>query len=210
MFGGCLVIGPFVVLGGMSVTVFKMYRPQLWIGWILCIIGLGAFSTSGVDTVLATPIGLSAINAPGTGFIYAVTYFPVLSPLPVSENAHALALFAFLRSFAQIWGIAIGGAILTNQLRFNLPAEFLAQFPDGTDIIYETIPEIKNLAQPLQDEVRQAFSQSLRPVWYTVTAIFFLGFISSLFMKDIPMHNYVDEKWTMSELPPRANPDAID
>ncbi|KAJ3846012.1 Mfs1.2 [Lentinula lateritia] len=201
MFGACMVIGPFVVLGGASVTVLKRYRPQLWIGWILCTVGVGAFSTSGVNTILATPIGLSAINAPGTGLIYgnltAVTYFPVLSPLPVSENAHALALFAFLRSFAQIWGIAIGGAILTNQLKTNLPKAFLAQFPEGTDIIYSIIPQIKALPQPLQDEVRQAFAESLRPVWYTLTGIFGLGFLSSLFMKDVPMHNYVDEKWAI-------------
>jgi MFS family permease len=197
MFGASLVIGPFLVLGGASVTIFKKYRPQLWIGWILCTVGVGAFSTSGANTVLATPIGISAINAPGTGLIYAVTYFPVLSPLPVTENAYALALFAFLRTFAQVWGVAIGGAILTNQLKSNLPSDFLAQFPQGTDIIYEVIPSIGTLSEPLADEVRQAFAISLRPVWYTLTALFGLGFIASLFMKDVPMHNYVDEKWAL-------------
>lgn len=34
-----------------------------------------------------------------------MTYYPVLSPLPVSENAHALALFMFLRLLAGVGSI---------------------------------------------------------------------------------------------------------
>lgn len=42
------------------------------------------------------------VLAIGAGIIYAATYFPVLAPLPVAENAHALAFFAYLRSFAAV------------------------------------------------------------------------------------------------------------
>ncbi|KAH7920100.1 MFS multidrug transporter [Leucogyrophana mollusca] len=199
MFGVTFVVGPFIVFGGLSVTKFQVYRPQLWAGWVASVLGAGGFSTVGADTVLGVSVGVPALWAAGGGILFAATYFPVLSPLPVSANAHALAFFAFLRSFALIWAVTIGSAILTNQLAKWLPSDFVATIPGGASNIYAIIPEVRNLPEPLRSEVRQAFSQSLRPLWYTAVGILVMGFIASLFMSDVPLHNYIDEKWAMEE-----------
>jgi EmrB/QacA subfamily drug resistance transporter len=196
MFGVTFVVGPMVVIGGVSASILKKYRPQMWFGWILAVIGAGAFSTVGANTPLSQAIGLPAIGSSGSGFLLALTYFPVLSPLPVSENAHALALFAFLRAFASVWGITIGSTILTNQLRVHLPTEILDKIPGGLDVVYSVIPQIKGMMQPTKDQVREAFAHSLRAVWYTNAGILGLGLLFSLLMADIPMHSYVDEKWS--------------
>lgn len=97
-----LPIGPSVVLGGASVTITKAYRPQLWLGWVMLTVAMGCLSTVKWDTRIATPIGLSALTQCGAGILQAATYFPVLAPLPVSENARALAFFAFCRTFAGV------------------------------------------------------------------------------------------------------------
>lgn len=199
MFGGTLNIGPFIVFGGVSVTVLKVYRPQLWVGWLLETIGLGILGTLRSTSPLSHGIGFSVVSSAGAGIIFAVTYFPVLSPLSVTLNAQALALFAFVRAMAQIWGIAFGSAILTNQLAGHLPPQFVSIAEGGIEKVYALIPEIPGLAQPLKSEVQYAFGESLRPVWYTMTGISFLGLAASLLMKDVPLHNYVDEQWMLEE-----------
>jgi hypothetical protein len=99
----------------------------------------------------------------------------------------------------KIWGITIGSTILTNRLKANLPLEFLAQFPGGVDLVYSVIPEIRTLPYPIKDQIREAFGQSLRPIWYTFVGIYAIGLVASLFMRDVPLHNYVDEKRAMHD-----------
>lgn len=98
----CLVIGPIVIISGVSITKSKVYRPQLYIGWIFLIAAMGAMSTLKADTSNAASVGIPSMAGIGAGFLFQATYYPVLSPLPVSENAHAMALFAFCRIFAGV------------------------------------------------------------------------------------------------------------
>ncbi|KAH9847856.1 Mfs1.2 [Lenzites betulinus] len=197
MLGLSLSMGPIVIASSVSVTVFKAYRPQHYLGWAIFMIGMGVFTTLDADAPRAHAIGMPVLLGAGAGILFAVTYFPVLSPLPVSENAHALAFFAFCRSFAGIWGIAIGATVLQNELQKRLPAEFLAELGTGVDLSYAAIPQIRLLPNPLRDEVRRAFGESLSVVWQVMTGILGIGFLASLLMRDVPMHNHIDEKWAL-------------
>jgi len=133
----------------------------------------------------------------GGGIIFATTYFPVLSPLPVSLNAQALAMFAFVRSMAQIWGISFGATMLTNELSRTLPEQFVGVAAKGIDHVFAFIPEIPGMPQPLKAQVQHAFGESVRPIWYLMTGMCGLGLVASLFMRGIPLHDYTDEQWAM-------------
>ena len=153
---------------------------------------------------------------------YGTQVYPIQAPLPTSANAHALAFHTFMRSFAgvsatclavthlfrladvglrrrQVWGVALGGAILQNELRNRLPAEFLAQFPQGVAIVYSAIPLISQLPQPLKGQVHQAFIDSLRPVWQALTAVCGVGLLSTLFMRSLPLHATTNDDWVPPE-----------
>lgn len=82
-----MTLGPVVILCGWSVTKFAKYRPQAWFGWVILIIATGLLSTVHANTPLAHSIGYSALISIGGGFVYAITYFPVLAPLEISQNA---------------------------------------------------------------------------------------------------------------------------
>ena len=75
---------------------------QLWFGWAFYITAMGVLATLHVDSGIERVTGALVLVGFGSGIIYASTYFPVLAPLPVSENAHALAFIAFCRSFAGV------------------------------------------------------------------------------------------------------------
>ena len=102
LLGLSIVMGPILIIAGVSVKASHMYRPQLWVGWAVLVLSMGIFSLLKADSPVMRGVGFPAIMAVGSGILYTMTYFPVLAPLPVSENAHALAFFSFCRSFAGV------------------------------------------------------------------------------------------------------------
>ncbi|KAJ3483963.1 hypothetical protein NLI96_g5968 [Meripilus lineatus] len=195
----CASIGPAVVVSGASIGITKKYRVQLWLGWILIVVGMGVLALLHPESPLSKQVGLPIIMALGAGAIYAATYFPVLAPLPISENAHALALFAFLRSFAAVWGVTIGTTVLQNELRKRVPAEYLKELPGGVAIVYSAIPLINSLPEPLKTTVRGAYADSTAKIWEVMCGLAAIGLIASLFMESLPLHTEVDRKWGLEQ-----------
>lgn len=143
-----------------------------------------------------------------------------MAPLPVHLTAPALAFLAFLRTFAQVsrhsdsstiegdssiplqtWGITIASTVLQNELKRNLPAEFVSTFPQGLEIVYAAIPHIEGLSEPLRTEVRVAFATSMSVIWKTMVGISGLGIISLFLLKEIPMRVHTDDNFGLSKDP---------
>ena len=80
----------------------QKYRLQLWLGWALLTASTGALSTLRTASSLPTAIGLTVMLGIGSGIIANGSYYPVLAPLPASQNAHALAFFGLGRVFAGV------------------------------------------------------------------------------------------------------------
>jgi hypothetical protein len=129
----------------------------------------------------------------------------VLAPLPASRAASALALYNFVRAFAQTWGITISSTILQNQLKKKLPLSFTAQFPQGVDIAFAAIPLIDGLEEPLRTEVRVAFAQSLRIIWLVMIGISGAGLLTMAFMKEVVMEMKPDERFALEERKRKAD-----
>jgi hypothetical protein len=75
-----LLIAPVGIVSGLSVKRTQRYRPQLWIGWVLAVLGMALLSTNSEDTSRSRSIGLLVIPSIGLGIMMATTYFPVLAP----------------------------------------------------------------------------------------------------------------------------------
>lgn len=102
LFGLAFSTTSFSVIGGVSVTLLKKYRLQTWVAWGVAILGTGLLGTVNATTSLAHTVGYQVLAGAGFGTLYSTTYFPVLAPLPLAQNAHALAFVQFLRQFAQV------------------------------------------------------------------------------------------------------------
>lgn len=200
LFGTVFTTTPGAVTCGVTVGILNIYRPQNMTGWVLTIVGLGLFTLLKVSTPKAQWVGFQIIEGVGLGILYAAPTFPILAPLPVSENAHALAFFAFVKSYSQTWGVTIGATILQNQLKTKLPAEFLELFPsEGVEITYAAIPQIPGLPEPMRTEVREAFASSLRVIWLAMIGMCVVGLLCVLVMKEVRMHEATDEDWGLEE-----------
>lgn len=102
LFGLVFIVPFFAILTGLSVELLGRYRPQNYIGWAIIVLGFGIISTLDLESSRARYIGSQVPLGIGLGIVWISTQFPILAPLPYSNNAHALAFFTFTRCFAQV------------------------------------------------------------------------------------------------------------
>ncbi|KAJ7278291.1 major facilitator superfamily domain-containing protein [Mycena rebaudengoi] len=193
------VIAPSSMFAGAMVNKTGRYRPQMWAGRVLILIGFGVMSTTDLETPIPRVIGFLILLGVGMGFNYSTTVFPVQAPISPSLNAPALSFVMFARAFSGVWGVTISSAVLQNELSSRLPATFLSTFPGGVSITYSAIPNISSLDPATQQQVRQALAASLKVLWEVFLGIAFMGALTSLLMEGLPLHRFVDKKWAMKD-----------
>jgi hypothetical protein len=95
---------PSAIAAGISVQVFNRYRPQIYLAWILVIIGFAIMTTFDVGTHMGKIIGYQLIAGVGIGILYPASTFPILASVAVNRAAPALAFYyTFARSFAYVF-----------------------------------------------------------------------------------------------------------
>nr|GAT51282.1 MFS general substrate transporter [Mycena chlorophos] len=198
-FGVTFMISTMSTLTGILVRKTGRYRPQMLVGWAFIVIGAALLGTVDETTPRGRTIGFEIIIASGIGLTYVGTYFPVLAPISPEFNATALAYFFFLRQFALIWGVTIGGTIVQNKLTTSLPESFLAQFPGGSQIAFTIIPQISTLSPELATAVRSAFAEAFQLLWHVLCALGGFGLLMGLLMRGLPLHTDVDDRWGRKE-----------
>ncbi|KAG9009514.1 hypothetical protein FRB94_014201 [Tulasnella sp. JGI-2019a] len=197
-------VAPGAIVCGASVTILKMYRPQNFLGWALLTIGTGLVSLLTYSTTEAGYVGYQILAGVGMGILYPSPSFAILASQPLSETAHALALFAFVRQFANTWGITIGSTILQNGLKKHLPASIIDQLSAssggvGNEIAYAVIPIIHSLPEDLKVQTQVAFATSLQLIWHVMLGICGVGMLSVFLMKEIPMQEVTAEEYGMKD-----------
>ncbi|KAI0656482.1 MFS multidrug transporter [Cubamyces menziesii] len=194
-----IVSSSFSLLSGIMIKKMNKYRPANYFGWTLTIVGFGLLTTLKADSGAGMWGGYQALQAAGSGTIWASTIFPILAPLSVTRVAPALAFYNFIRTFAQTWGVTISATILQNELKRNLPTDFVQQFPDGVEIAYAVIPLIPGLEEPLRSEVQAAFAQSMATIWKALAGISAAGFVATFLLREVPMQSYTDDKFGLQQ-----------
>lgn len=216
IFTTAILVAPTAVITGQSVERTGIYLYQNYLGWVLVVIGYATMSFLKANSSTAMGQGLQVVGAIGLGVLYSGPMFGILAPLKVEDNATALALMSYLRTFGQCvissplrgsnrrtdcdlthrtFGITVGTTILQNGLLSKLPSDFLAQFPSGAEVSYAIIPIVHTLPEPLQTQVRVAFASSTQNIWYAAAGFGAAGLVATLFMKQITLSLAVDENW---------------
>ncbi|KAF8591602.1 hypothetical protein K439DRAFT_1626972 [Ramaria rubella] len=116
-----LTIAPIVIIPGMSVAIFNRSCIQNYINWVVSIVSFAVLSLINADTHNPRIAGLQLPAAVGVGILYVTIMFPVLAPLGVSKNAHALTSFIFVHTFSYTFGITISSTVMQNELEQRLP-----------------------------------------------------------------------------------------
>ena len=92
-------MAPGAIVTGASTSILSRYVPQNIIGWVLVTSGIGGWLTFNIDSSTGMWVGLQYLAGWGMGMLFPATNLACIAPLPLRLNAHALAFYAFVRSF---------------------------------------------------------------------------------------------------------------
>ncbi|KDR72247.1 hypothetical protein GALMADRAFT_143106 [Galerina marginata CBS 339.88] len=181
---------------GYFVSKTGCYRRVNLFGWCSVLLGTGLLISLKLDTSIGLVVLYQLVTGVGLGFLYSTT-FPILAPLPLKQNASAVAFMTFLRQCSQAWGVSIGGTILQNSLTSRLPnMPFIdVKSHEGGQLAYSIIPQIPKLPADLKLPVQTAYLQSLRQLWVAFTIFGALGMATVFMMKSYPLKRVLDAKW---------------
>lgn len=118
LFGLAFSVAPSAIIIGLSIAKSGQYCPQIWLAWVLGTLGTALFITLHADTPRGHAIGFQIIAGAGFGMLTAAIFFPILAPLPVESNAHAIALYTFIRNFSNV---SLPIRLLVNKLSSEHP-----------------------------------------------------------------------------------------
>lgn len=66
---GLATVAPAAIVAGVIVNRTGRYRPQMWVGWCIIMIGLGLYSSLRVHHSRGTAVGFSALLCVGVGYV---------------------------------------------------------------------------------------------------------------------------------------------
>ena len=200
-------IAPAAAVSGVLVTITGKYRLYHFLGFALMAAGCGSLSTLDAGSSMGAWIGFQLMFGLGNGMVFNTMIPPLLASLPSSEVATATATWTFMRSFGQIWGIAIPSAIF-NQRIDTLVRKNLAAFPNiarllvrggayqqATAAFIRSLPESDNV----RGIVQNVYVEALKTVWYVSIPFAVIGIPIALFVKSYKLTNELETEFGMRD-----------
>jgi hypothetical protein len=95
-------MAPAAIVTGASTSILGRYVPQNILGWVFITSGVGGWLAFDVDSSTGMWVGLQYLAGWGMGMLFPATNLACIAPLPLKLSAHALAFYAFIRSFSLV------------------------------------------------------------------------------------------------------------
>lgn len=109
-------ITPAAAICGVLVTMTGKYRLYHFLGLTLMTAGCGGLSILDAQSTMGAWIGFQLMFGLGVSMVFNTMIPPLPAMLPSSEVATATATWTFMRSFGQIWVVAIPSAIFNQRI----------------------------------------------------------------------------------------------
>jgi EmrB/QacA subfamily drug resistance transporter len=214
LFGSLVYISLyFQVVNGLSPTAAGLHLIPLTLGMIPTSIIVGQIISRrgkykifpivgmGCLTVALALLGMLSLDTPswrisvylfligvGMGQVMQVLTLAIQNAIPAREMGAGTAATGFFRSLGGAFGSAVFGAILTSRLAANTPDRAASgQGLPNADVIHQ-------LPAGLQHLVLEAFTKSTNTVFLIAAALSSVGFILTLFLKEMRLQSEDDKK----------------
>jgi EmrB/QacA subfamily drug resistance transporter len=130
------------------------------------------------------------------GLILQVLVIAVQNTVDYADLGAATSGVTFFRSMGGSFGVAVFGAIFTNQLVHNLTSALHGvHLPPGFNVsaIESSRRLLDQLPASVQHDILHAYSISLHPVFLTAAPIALIAFVLSWFLREVPLRTVAGE-----------------
>ncbi|KAI0197237.1 DNA repair protein RAD50 [Xylaria flabelliformis] len=194
---------PGAIAAVLLLAKFGKYKPLHLVGFALTTIGLGLFSLLDNNSSNAEWVIYQIIAAGGSGFVLNTLLPACQTPLDERDQAAATATWSFVRSFGNIWGVAIPAAIFNNYFtkmsyRISDP-EVAAMFTNGKAYESATAEFINSFPPNIKQEIVSVYADSLKYVWYISVVFSGISFLLVFLEKQIKMRTELDTDYGIAD-----------
>ncbi|KAL8730754.1 MAG: hypothetical protein Q9166_003824 [cf. Caloplaca sp. 2 TL-2023] len=209
LFPETFTVAPASMVVGILITVTGRYRWAIWAGWVLSVLGTGLLYLLDVRTSTVAWIFLNLVGGLGMGMLFPSMAFAIQASQTNEDLAFAIAMFSFFRAFGQAIGVAVGGTVFQNQMKTKLLsyAALASKADEYAKDASSLVQIIKGMQEGVvKENLRHAYTDSLKVVWATMCGLAAVGLILSLGTKGLDMNKpleteqgFIEEKKTTDE-----------
>ncbi len=176
---------------GRLVTRWGRYKIFPVVGTAVMALGLFLLSLLTPTTTLAVSSVYMVVTGLGLGMVMQVLVVAAQNSVPYERLGVATSTSTFFRTIGGAFGVALFGAIFSNRLYADLKT-FLppsAWKEIAGKNISSNPAELDKLPPPIHAGYVQAFSHSLDTVFRLGVVFCLVGFVLSLFLKEVPLRD---------------------
>ncbi len=194
-----LVAVPGAAIAVVVLSKWGRYKQLHYIGFALMALGIGLFSKLDQESSTAEWVIFQIIGALGSGMILNTLLPAFQAGLEESDQAAATAMWSFMRSFGNVWGVSIPAAIFNNRfanLAHTIDDPRIRGLVSGGRA-YENASKdfVNSFSGPAKQQLIAVFVAALALVWQVAIAFAGLGFVLSFFEKEITLRDELDTEF---------------
>ncbi len=188
-------IMPASIIGGRMISKLGKYKPFPIAGTAIATLGMFLMSRLTEHTGAAERGVYMFVLGLGLGLVMPVLTLAVQNALPLKEIGVGTSSSLFFRNMGGSFGTAVFGAILTNRLSHYLvealgaKAGGLTGGGSATGISRTSLDKMNQQTPGIEATVLHAFVQSMSVVFEVAAAIMAVGFVLSLFLKQVTLRS---------------------
>ncbi|MGP5163900.1 MULTISPECIES: MDR family MFS transporter [Arthrobacter] len=179
------------IWSGIAISRSGKYRAYPIAGTLTTAAAMLAMTTLSADTPLWLICVFLLVFGAGLGLIMQVVVLVVQNAVPAEMIGTATSTNNYFREVGAALGVAIFGAIFTNNLTEKLTAVFTGAGASASDAGQATAtldPSVLDkLPQALQDGIVTAYADSLAPVFWYLIPFILIAFVLALLLKQVPL-----------------------
>ncbi|KAI1764223.1 MFS general substrate transporter [Hypoxylon sp. FL1150] len=183
-------IGSVIAIGKAG----RGYRPRIWLFWGLSTLGTGLLITLNSSSTSGMRYGIPTIWGAGIGALLRLLHLPMQASVSgVDDIGHAIALLLTIRCLGGLIGLGIASTIFSSL--FGTAIAAVGELPDALGALKDPhnavafVPQLRTLDLPADvlAPVLDAYTTSMRGIFYAMTGFSGFGLLTSLLTKEISL-----------------------
>lgn len=159
---------PAAIIAVLLLAKWGKYKPLHLGGFAVCTVGLGLFTLFDKNSSAAEWVVFQVVAGGGSGFVLNTLLPAAQAPLMESDQAAATAIWSFIRSYGNIWGVAIPAAIFNNKfekLAYRIDnAGLRRQLTAGHAYEHASASFVRAAPEPIRGEIIGVYTDALKLV----------------------------------------------
>lgn len=166
-------------------------------------LGIGLFSIVDQNTSTAAWVWINIAMALGTSVVMTTLLPAFQASVNEADQAAATASWAFIRSFGNIWGVAISAAIFNTFIAKYAPLveddRAKKLLTSGNAYSSATKAFVESFEEPVRQQIRTVFTLALHKVFLIGVPFIGVVFILTLFEKEIKLRTELKTEYGLEE-----------